>query len=401
MNKSLKKSRLFAYKISGQEIYIVAFMLYVFLAFISTSTFTQYIPSKIINLSSYISVGLIILKIYLLDQFKWKHLLYITLGLIIAGISWQNTKSTLILLMVVFILGAQDVHFDSIMKIYLGMGILILSFITFISLLGVIPNLTYTTEIRDTRFALGILYPTDYAAHVLFLILSYSYVFFKKINWKTYAIYFVIAAILYKITDARLDVYCILLLIPLLVIAKDAEKHNGLSRQLMSMYWIAIPTLSFVSIYTTIFFDANNTILRKIDTLLSGRLTFGHLAFDKYGITTFGQKVVERGLGKSQGRNSFKDSLNNYLFIDSSYVRLFIIYGLVIALLFIGIMVFVSLKSWITQNYVLTAILLVVTVSCLIEQHILELAFNPFLLATMANFKLTGDKINAEQIQRK
>lgn len=398
MNKITEIKKFFSYKISGQEIFLLAFVLYFFLSFISTSTFMQYLPSKIINLSSYISVGLIIIKIYLLDNFEWKQLTLVTLGLIVAAVSWQQSKSTLILLMMVFILGAKDVNFDSIMKIYLGMGILLLGFITIFSILDIIPNLMYTTDIRDTRFALGILYPTDYAAHVLFLILAHSYVFFKRINWKTYLSYFLIALILYKVTDARLDVYSILLVIPMLIIAKIADKKDGIARRLMSLYWISVPILSFIALYATRFFDINNSIFQKVDGLLSGRLTFGYLAFNKYGISLFGNKVVEHGLGQAKGMNSFKDNLYNYLFIDSSYVRLFIIYGVIIAVIVLGIMIFVSIKSWINKQYVLTGILLIVAISCLIEQHILEIAFNPFLLAMMANIKYSGDKTDAKKV---
>lgn len=374
--------------ISGSKIYFVAFLIYFLLAFLATSTFTQYVPSKIINMTGYLAVGLIIVKIYLFDSYKAKQLIIVTAGLLIAIISWEKTKSNLILMMMTFILGAKDVEFNEIIRWYYYVGIAIIVVVIIASLIGIIPNLTYTSGIRSTRYALGILYPTDFAAHIVYLMLAFSYLNFKKINWKYYCGYILIALALRYVTDARLDVYSIIIMIPILMIAKRASRNgNNWAKLITSFYWMAIPILSFTSIMATAFYDRKNYLFSHVDSLLSGRLTFGNLAFTRYGISGLGQRVIEKGLGTSTGMGRFKDNLYNYLFIDSSYVRLFIIYGIVIAIIVLGIMIYISIDAVNSENYILPAILLVVTISCLIEQHLLELAFNPFLLAFLANIK--------------
>ena len=37
------------------------------------------------------------------------------------------------------------------------------------------------------------------------------------------------------------------------------------------------------------------------------------------------------------------------------------------------------------HRYLLPAIILLMTISCLIDQHLMEITFNPFLLAFLAN----------------
>ena len=398
MNISLKKKtqQFFKTPISGSKIYFVAFLIYFLLSFIATTTFTQYVPSKIINMTGYLSVGLIIIKIYLFDNYKLNHLLLITIGLALAVISWEKTQSNLILMMMTFILGAKDVKFDDIINwyYYIGLAIMIVTIIS--ALLGVIPDLTYTSKLRPSRYALGILYPTDFAAHVVYLLLAYSYLNFKKLNWKYYGVYIVIALILKYLTDARLDVYSIILMIPVLIISTHANKKNNWAKIISSFYWAIVPIISFSALMATVFYDQNNHLLSKLDHLLSGRLTFGNLAFDRYGISTWGQKVVEKGMGTSNGMHQFKHNLYEYLFIDSSYVRLFIIYGFVIALVILSVMMYISIKSIRNGNYVIPALMLILAVSCLIEQHLLELAFNPFLLAFLANIK--NETISEEKI---
>ena len=49
------------------------------------------------------------------------------------------------------------------------------------------------------------------------------------------------------------------------------------------------------------------------------------------------------------------------------------------------VMTVISLHSIRVQNYLLAAIMLMVAVSCVIEQHLLDISFNPFLIALLAD----------------
>ena len=70
------------------------------------------------------------------------------------------------------------------------------------------------------------------------------------------------------------------------------------------------------------------------------------------------------------------------------------IYGIVATLIYVLIMVAVSIKGVKLQVYQLTTVMLVVTLSCLVEQHLLELSFNPFLLALLARISYEKGKEN-------
>ena len=81
----------------------------------------------------------------------------------------------------------------------------------------------------------------------------------------------------------------------------------------------------------------------------------------------------------------FKDNQARYFFIDSSFIRLLVVYGVVLSIIVIGIMVIISVRAELRQSYLLPAIILLITLSSLIDQHLLEISFNPFLLAFLAN----------------
>ena len=80
-------------------------------------------------------------------------------------------------------------------------------------------------------------------------------------------------------------------------------------------------------------------------------------------------------------------------------MRLIMIYGLVIAVVMVGIFMTISIRETAVRKYALPAILFIVSISCMVEQHLLELTYNPFLLALLAEVGM--DKALEERIDEK
>lgn len=379
--------------INGNQIYLASLVFYLFFSFLRNTTFNPYLGSRVFNLASYVVVAALLFKVLVCDPHT-KGQFWSLILMLFAIISWRFSTSNLILVMMAFIIAAKDVPFRQIIKYYFYVTLILLLSVICFSLLGVIKDLVFVVQGRAVRYSLGIVYPTDLAAHVLYLILAHAYLNYRKLNWKYYCSYLVIAAVLKFVTDARLSILCIIVTVPVLMIAKLSEnpKHK-ISHFVLCCYWALIPLLAFISFAGTYFFDNTNHIYYEIDHLLSGRLSYGLMAMYRYHpITTFGQKVVENGLGGSKGLSVFHNANVGYFYIDSSYLRLIIIYGAIVALIILSIMVAISLKGVFNHNYAITAIILVVTLSCFVEQHLLELSYNPFLLALLASFNVKGSE---------
>lgn len=385
MKLTNKLKRFLNTPINGEQFYLGCFAFYLFSAFLQNTTFNFYITSRPFNLIAYEITILLLFKIYFLDSYDLKSKSLIALIMLIAIVSWRQSHSNLVMVMAAFILGAQGVSFRQIIKYYFYISLIMFGMVVFYSLIGVIKNLIFVVHGRATRYALGIVYPTDLGARVLYLILAYSYLNFKKLNVKTYLCYFLIAVLLKLITDARLNVICILLSIPILYVAQRAQKGKSLSQVLASFYWVFTPIIAFLMVILSYFYDEGNRLYRVLDHILSGRLFYSNVAFNRYPVTLFGQNIVEHGYGGKTGMKMFEGNANlNYFFLDSSYIRLIMIYGLLIALLVLATMLFLSIHSIALKDFALPAVLLVVTLSCLVEHHLMELVYNPFLLALLA-----------------
>lgn len=372
-------------EISGEKIFLFCFSVTLIASFLANTTFTQYIVIKDFNRINYLMMFVLALKIYILDDFNWKQLFAVS-GLLLLGIySWRVTKINSVMILLTYILAAKNVNFNRIVRRYFKVNFILIALTSLYSVMGIIRNLSYSRGGVE-RYAMGIIYPTDYASYIFYLILAFCFLHYKKLGKFHYLSFIFIAVVLYLITNARLDFVLILLIVPVVMIAKKGESENfGLSKILASNYWSSIIILPYCYILLNIYFKPSVSIYHYLDKLLSGRLTYGSIAMHRYSIHLFGQKIVEHGWGGIKGSEMLKNNPAKYFFIDSSFVRLLMIYGAVLFVLLIAVMMIISLRGELRENYLMPAILLMITLSSLIDQHLLELSFNPFLLALLAN----------------
>ena len=331
-------------------------------------------------------LALVLLKIFLFDDLDLKWLAIDAIVLILLLITWRTSKEFSLFSMGIFVLGARNVDFKRIIKIYFYAGMLLLAFVVISAMGGLIRNLVYRRDMTNiVRQSFGIAYPTDFAAHVLYLILAYAYLKFGKIKWYDYAVFLAAAVFLVKFSDARLSAYAIILSIPVLWIGQRAQTDHLLSRFIASFYW-TVPILSaYLVIIASYFFTPSNKILTKVNNASSGRLFLGHKAISEYGFSMFGKQIIEHGWGGANGLKMSQNAPANYFFVDSSFLRMTILYGIIMAIIILLAMTKISWESFQKGSFALASIIVIVSVSAMVEQRLLDLAYDPFLIALLAN----------------
>lgn len=385
MAVQLKRHFMFIYQkpINGNLLYFISFCGILFLEFIFSTTFNTYIPIKLINWSLDLLMIPVLFKIFFLDNYKWWQVSLLCLALIIAFFSWKKSGLNNLFIMVLMILGARGVNFTRLIKSYFQIITPLLLLVIFYSLIGVIQNLVYHRG-ETIRYALGINYPTDLAAYVFSLTLAYCYLNYKKLNWLRYMCFTFFAGLIFYFTDSRLDTLLVLLIIPVMYVATKAQKNFYPMKIIASFYWTVIPFSAFAVLYGTAFFAYDNKIYMQFDNLLSGRLHLGNQAIHQYGYTLLGQKVTEHGWGGIAGLRMMRDLNHSYFFIDSAYLRLFLIFGVLMGIIFLAFALYISITNTRNGKYILPGIIFLVAVSGIIDQHMLELNYNPFMLAMLS-----------------
>lgn len=374
------------WRIDGQIIYEIAFAFEFVVAFLITSTYTDYFSNHLLHTLMFAGLALVLLKIFLFDDLDLKWLAIDAIVLILLLITWRTSKEFSLFSMGIFVLGARNVDFKRIIKIYFYAGMLLLAFVVISAMGGLIRNLVYRRDMTNiVRQSFGIAYPTDFAAHVLYLILAYAYLKFGKIKWYDYAVFLAAAVFLVKFSDARLSAYAIILSIPVLWIGQRAQTDHLLSRFIASFYWTVPILLAYLVIIASYFFTPSNKTLTKVNNASSGRLFLGHKAISEYGFSMFGKQIIEHGWGGANGLKMSQNAPANYFFVDSSFLRMTILYGIIMAIIILLAMTKISWESFQKGSFALASIIVIVSVSAMVEQRLLDLAYDPFLIALLAN----------------
>ena len=372
--------------INGCQVYFTAFLFYFLPMFLIETTFSP--VNRWLRLFAYISLPLLFFKIYVLDHWKKKELFAITLLLVIELIVWRMTHYPDLLLIGPFIIGAKGVNFRDIISWYFYLTLILVMTMMILSLTRIIPNLVYYSASRPTRYALGMLYPSVIAAHYFYLALAYCYLRFGKLNVIDYLLIISGDVICILLTNTKLDFLATLLIITVMIIAQRAYFGKKWSSIIAAFWWMAIPISASIMIFLSYFYNPSNHLLRKIDSLLSGRLGLGRLAFKKYDLNLLGRTIIEHSFAGIKGQrlnNSGGGLPQNYFYIDSSYMRMLLLWGLLAFIIVIVCLTFIALRSTVRKTFILSAVILVASLSFMFEPHIIQIIYNPFLLALLSN----------------
>ena len=257
-----------------------------------------------------------------------------------------------------------------------------------LSLVRIIPNLVYYSASRPTRYALGMLYPSVIAAHYFYLALAYCYLRFGKLNVIDYLLIISGNVVCMLLTNTKLDFLATLVIIPVMIIAQRAYFGKKWSSIMASFWWMATPLSAVGMIFLSYFYNPSNHLLKKINSLLSGRLELGRLAFKKYDLNLLGRTIVEHSFAGVKGQklnNSGGGLPQNYFYIDSSYIRMILLWGFLAFIIVIACLTFIAIRSTVRKTFILSAVILVSSLSYMFEPHIIQIIYNPFLLALLSN----------------
>lgn len=368
----------------GETIYYCTFTYALILSFLLGSNFVPLVSEKVIHWLLYFAIGVLLVKIYAIDSYELQEIILKSLIIVLAMISWRLVKNVNVLLYFCFILGAKGVKFRRIVQIFFGTIGILLAGTILMSQANVVNDFIYLRD-GHNRHSLGISYPTDAAAYFFYLVLAYYYLIFNKITWRSYVAIAVIDFVIYEVTQARNSFLLILLTIPTIWVAQRASQGHLISRGLASFYWIFPSLVAYCTVLLSYLYRAKSGLFRIVNHALSGRLELSHQAIERHGFSILGQHFRENGWGGSRGFKNFYKPGFSYFYIDSSYIRLAVIYGLIIAIIIVVFMTVIAYHSIASHEFVLAAIIMLISIHCIVEQHLMDFSYNPFLLALFAS----------------
>lgn len=388
------------YKMSEKTLtnnmYLIAFGIYIVTSVFKTTMFT--VPNMLYVFLNIIALSIILFKIVFLDNHSEKQIILYAFILFCAIAIYLYSRYNVIDLTII-LMGSKNIQLSKAVKIYFFITFFILIITIIAAKIGIVENLQYYRTDGTLRQSFGIVYTTDFSAHIFYLILAYCYIK-KKIGWLDALIFVSLGMFVLEYCDARLDAISIFLTSAffLYIRFRSKTKLGIISRKLLI---VSLPICIIISIGLTMIYNNNsyNSNLNSLDSALSGRLFYGAKGISMYGFSTFGQKIDMQGSGGTT------EKVDNYFFIDCSYLQIALRNG-VIFLLVVCLLFVYSCKKYIENgNIKIPLILALIAINSMVAHHFLDLAYNPFLLMILAPIEkdiyITFSKHESLEFKRK
>lgn len=368
-----------------KNIYLLLYFLCVVSGIFSTSMFAQK-NIVLFQINKYLLIAAAIFLVFkmFLENSTYLTMLFDCIFLIFALLSYYYSKNNILFMMILFMLASKNISIESINKCFMMILSISILIILVSSLIGIIPNLVFVRMGGINRNSFGILYPTDFAAYIFYLMCSYVYFRRNKYNRFDTLFLFLVATILLVFTDARFNCIGILLLIVIMQF-----KKYFFEKFVIKYSWLFPWLFGLGTVLVTVFFDENNLFMSSINNLLSNRLTIVHSMYLNYGLPLFGNYIDQHGFGA----NSTNFAIYKYEYIDSAYMQLIMLFGITIFIFFLGYLCYLMHR---TKDVDLLFLISLILLSGIVEPHMLEIHYNPFFIMLSSLYLSNINKKNEE-----
>jgi len=367
-------------------LFLVAYILLLFRAFVYTTAFDSVFPVLIARMIRYLAYGILLVRIIMERKIKGRLFL---VGIVMLGVSFfariQSSYGVLIdyAFCCVFSIG---VEFRKIVKAYVITSTFLIVITIAASIFGIIPNYTYYRG-GVLRLSMGFVYPTDFVAHIYFLVCGILYLLNDRLKrWQGVLIIFS-AYIIFRLTSARGP--SAMIVFAFLTLYFNQLRMRKKKRLLFSKWLLEYsPALCALITFAVIFaFDPDIPFWRELDRFTSSRLSLATKQLSENEITLFGQYIQQKGNGHGVYATSTK---LGYTFIDLSFLRILLLYGIVFLIFIVIYSILNNKKALRDCDYNLPLLMLLTSFYSLTAQHYFDFAYNFLLLGYFAT--LYGDK---------
>lgn len=243
----------------------------------------------------------------------------------------------------------------------------------------------YDTLEEGFRFRLymGFTYVTFLANFFFHIILAWVAIKQRNITISETAVILVLNQLIMNWTDTKAVYYEIILLLAILWIFRFGKCiFKG---KIFKWFMILnMPFFAMLSIFLSATYNPANGLYAWLNRLFTSRFSLGYEAIKIYGFNLFGNRI-----SWVTGRYGI-DRVENYFFVDSSYLQIALLYGLIVLCLVVIGFVYLSKKAFVEKKYMLCIALAFLSLHSFSDPQLLDLAYDPFLLIMGAAILRTG-----------
>lgn len=364
--------------------YLFVLALYLIRQFFDTTMFSISWPGYYEKLVRVLAFCVVFLKAGYGEQREDHRWFFCVLTGAAFALSWISTGYEFLLDIGILVIGAKDIPYKKILKVYIWCGTVVLATAMLGALTGCIKDLLYPMEPGQYRHSFGIVFPTDFAAHIVFMFLA-IWVTYEQIPLHCMmALGIILDVFIYRYCYAKCSAIVMTAAIAGIFYEylegkiRENKITDRLKKVVDACLISAFPVLAAGTCLGMVCYNESNLVLERINSAVTGRLELAEQAFKKYGIKLFGTPFEMIGGGGSTTARL------EYNFVDISYCMILLRYGLLLLLTIVVLNTGMAVKAKKVKNEKVLIALALVAAHSAVEHHLTEPGYNIFLLLTFS-----------------
>ena len=369
--------------IVSKYLYIFSFVLVIFVDFLSRTMFVEGFPFlRDVSKGLIVATSTMLLVKLLIDKHSKIELYSILILIPIVSVIIYTTKTYYTLLPIfLLIINVRNINLEKILRIWLFEIIILMLFVSVSYYLDIIGETTHIVgrEGDKIRYGLGYGYASFSANYFFHFTLFYSFIRREKLKVLEIIALFITNYYLYLKTDTKSAFACSVLLLFLILLIKYlklSKQNNFLNKYTMLFGFI-------ISLGTLFLYRFGTEVGELLNTLVTERLRLADKAWDEFGVTIFGQKIL--WVTENQWMSEIE-----YDYVDSSFLNILFNYGIILILLII-IGYYLLGRKKLSNNIFYTLMIVILGIHCIYDPQLLEISHNPSIL--FLGYLITGSDI--------
>lgn len=317
-------------------------------------------------------------------RFHWKQLLTVTVFFLAMFIVAKNRDGMLDINVLLLVFSARDIDFRKLLGTFSLATFLVLCLTIYASQKGIIANMFMNAD-GGYRFSLGFNYVSFASQRMFFALCSYLMFRGKKITYIELMALLLATIYMYQQTSTSSPFYLSILiltyaLLSIKIFKKEFIIGNFWTKTLVQYGFI----LALVIILYFCFYSSGN-LFHLVDQFTHNRLRLSVNGFQNFGVSWLGQPISFTTL------DIFGNFTSNYNYIDSSFVQLLVIDGLIVSVFMLFALTKVMRYFVSIQKDIVLACLGIMIIHGMFDPQMLVLRYSPLILFISRLFILNED----------
>ena len=377
----------------SEKIYLFTLFLWVVVASLVTTTYFVRLDGflSFYRILLYCTILLLLIKELInfsktlhYFKFQWKQLLIVLVFFIVMSIVSKNRDGILNINVLFLVFSARDIDFRKLLGTFSAATFLVLCLTIYASQKDIIANMFMNAD-GGYRFSLGFNYVSFASQRLFFALCSYLMYRGKKISYLELLALLLTTIYMYQQTSTSSPFYLSILILTYALFSIKIFKKKLIIGSFWTKTLVQNGFILALAIILYFCFYSSGNLFHFVDEFTHNRLRLSVEGFQNFGVHLFGQRISFSTL------DIFGNFASNYNYIDSSFVQLLVIDGLIVSAFMLFALTKVMRYFVSIRKDIVLACLGIMIIHGMFDPQMLVLRYSPLILFISRLFIMNPD----------